>query len=48
MKKETTIVRLGGIFDKEGKTHQIGSIYDTQGLAPNIDTCGGVTDNHWL
>ena len=41
MKKETTIIRLGGIFDKEGKTHQIGSIYDTQGLAPNIDTCGG-------
>ena len=41
MEKETKVIRLGGLFDKEGKTHQAGSVYDTRGIAPNIDTCAG-------
>lgn len=35
------VIRLGGLFDKGKSTHQAGSIYDPQGLAPNLDTCGG-------
>ena len=36
-----TVVRVGGLFDTEEQTHQAGSIYDTNGLAPNIDTMQG-------
>lgn len=35
------VVRMGGLFDTEEQTHQAGSIYDTEGLAPNIDTMQG-------
>lgn len=34
-------VRLGGLFDKEDQKHQAGSVWDTNGLAPNIDTMQG-------
>ena len=34
-------VRKGGLFDKDGKTHQAGSIYDADGLSPTLDTSGG-------
>lgn len=43
--------RIGGIFDKEDKIHQAGSIYNKQCLSPTITTCEGgyrqpiVTDN---
>lgn len=33
--------RLGGLFDKKGKTHQAGSTWDTNGLSPVIDTMQG-------
>ena len=33
--------RVGGIFDKDGKTHQSGSIYDKEQLAPALDTMQG-------
>ena len=40
--KETpSVKRLGGIFDKENQTHQAGSIYDKEQLAPTIDTMQG-------
>ena len=35
------VIRIGGLFDKEESTHQAGSIYDPQGLAPCLDTSGG-------
>ena len=37
----TKVIRLFGIFDKENKTHQAGSVYDIEGLAPCLDTSGG-------
>lgn len=37
----TKVIRLFGIFDKENQTHQAGSVYDTDGLAPCLDTSGG-------
>lgn len=33
--------RVGGIFDKDGKRHQAGSVYNQEGLAPAIDTMQG-------
>ena len=36
-----TPVRIGGIFDKEGKKHQAGAIWDKEGLAPTLDTMQG-------
>lgn len=35
-----TAIRLGGIFDTETK-HQAGSIWDTKGIAPTLDTMQG-------
>lgn len=35
------VERIGGLFDTEGQKHQAGSIYNTEGLAPNIDTMQG-------
>ena len=35
------VVRKGGLFDKEGQTHQAGSIYDPEGVSPTIDCAGG-------
>lgn len=34
-------IRLGGIFDRDGKTHQAGSVWDKNGLSPTIDTMQG-------
>jgi site-specific DNA-cytosine methylase/intein/homing endonuclease len=39
--KDPKCVRIGGIFDTETSTHQAGSIYDKDGLAPTISTCEG-------
>lgn len=33
--------RIGGCFDKDGKTHQAGSVYSKNGLSPTITTCEG-------
>lgn len=33
--------RIGGVFDDEKSKHQAGSIYDTEGLAPTLDTMQG-------
>lgn len=35
------VVRKGGLFDKEGQTHQAGSVYDPEGVSPTIDCAGG-------
>lgn len=37
----TKVIRLLGLFDTESQTHQAGSVYDIQGLAPCLDTSGG-------
>lgn len=34
-------LRLGGLYDKNGKTHQAGSIYSTNGMAPTLSTMQG-------
>ena len=34
-------VRKYGIFDKNGKKHQAGSVYDVNGLSPTLDTMNG-------
>ncbi|MGH2016724.1 DNA cytosine methyltransferase [Aerococcus urinaeequi] len=33
--------RIGGIFDKDGKRHQAGAIWDKEQLAPTLDTMKG-------
>ena len=33
--------RIGGIFDKENKQHQAGSIWDIEGISPTLDTMQG-------
>ena len=33
--------RLGGMFDEENSKHQAGSVWDTDGLAPTLDTMQG-------
>ena len=35
------VIRIGGLYDKENETHQAGSIYDPQGIAPCLDTVSG-------
>ena len=35
------VIRVFGIFDKGNQTHQAGSVYDVNGLAPCLDTSGG-------
>lgn len=39
--KDPKCVRVGGIFDTDNSTHQAGSIYDTNGLSPTLDTMQG-------
>ena len=39
--KDPKCVRVGGIFDTDTETHQAGSIYDKDGLAPTLDTMQG-------
>lgn len=39
--EELKAIRLGGIFDTEKSKHQAGSVWDTEGLSPTIDTCLG-------
>lgn len=39
--KDPKCVRIGGIFDTENSTHQAGSIYDKDGIAPTLDTMEG-------
>lgn len=39
--KDPQCVRLGGLYDKDGKTHQAGSIYDGGGLSPTLSTMQG-------
>lgn len=41
MEKTDKVIRVCGLFDKEGQRHQAGSVYDPCGLAPTIDTSGG-------
>lgn len=38
---KTKVIRKYGIFDKKGKTHQAGSVYDKNGLSPTLDTASG-------
>ena len=33
--------RIGGIFDKDGRTHQAGAVWDKEGLSPTLDTMQG-------
>ncbi|WP_373780991.1 DNA cytosine methyltransferase [Jeotgalibaca porci] len=33
--------RIGGIFDKDGKRHQAGAVWDKEQLAPTLDTMKG-------
>ena len=35
------VKRLGGVFDKENQKHQAGSVYDSNGLCPTLDTATG-------
>lgn len=39
--EECKCVRIGGIFDTPLKSHQAGSIWDINGLAPTLDTMQG-------
>lgn len=41
IKPKVAVERLGGIFDKDGKRHQAGSIYNKEGIAPAIDSMQG-------
>jgi len=51
--KDPKCVRVGGIFDTDTETHQAGSIYDKNGLAPTLDTMQGgwrqpcIEENKW-
>lgn len=38
-------MRIWGLYDTEKVKRQAGSIYDPQGLAPSLDTCGGGTEH---
>lgn len=38
---EVLPVRLGGVFDEEGRRHQAGSIYDKEFISPTLDTMQG-------
>lgn len=33
--------RIWGLFDKNGKKHQAGSIWDKDKISPTLDTCEG-------
>lgn len=38
---EDSCIRVGGLFDKADKQHQMGSVYDANGLSPTVDTMQG-------
>lgn len=38
---KNTSIRLGGVFDEERCKHQAGSVWDTEGLCPTLDTMQG-------
>lgn len=38
---ESKAIRLCGLYDKEGETHQAGSIYDKNGCSPTLDCSSG-------
>lgn len=40
--------RICGLFDKNGKTHQAGSIWDKDKISPTLDTCGGGIESLWF
>ena len=40
-KQPKQVVRLGGVFDTDKSKHQAGSVYDTEELAPTLDTMQG-------
>lgn len=39
--KDIILNRIGGVFDTEKSKHQAGSVYDTEGLCPTLDTMQG-------
>jgi len=47
--KNNIVKRIGGIYDKENKKHQSGSIYDKNGISPTVTSSnGGHTQPHIL
>lgn len=41
LKVKKEVIRKFGVFDNENSTHQAGSVYDTDGLSPTLDTGQG-------
>ena len=41
IEEKVAVERIGGLFDKDGKRHQAGSIYNKEGIAPAIDSMQG-------
>lgn len=39
--KDPKCVRVGGLYDREGRTHQAGSIYDPRGISATLSTMQG-------
>lgn len=39
--KDPQCVRVGGLYDKEGRRHQAGSVYDPEGVAATLSTMQG-------
>lgn len=39
--KQIKVNRIGGVFDKEKRTHQAGSVYGKEGLSPTLGTMQG-------
>lgn len=39
--KDPKCVRVGGLYDKPGRKHQAGSIYEKRGIAPTLSTMQG-------
>lgn len=42
------VKRLGGLYDKDGKTHQAGSVYDGGGYLRPYQQCKAGISNQWL
>ncbi len=38
---DLSVIRKYGLFDKDGQTHQAGSVYDVDGLSPTLQTMQG-------
>ena len=38
IEESTNVERIGGLYDKENRTHQAGSIYNSNGLSPTLTT----------